>query len=438
MGANNPSINVAVKGVYDRVYLLRTVFDLLKKNINTITAGKYNKDALIKRLATIVSKIDQLLDTCEIFEKYDKIVQEMYDKYDEYSSNTNPSSIIGLYIRYMVDEIFDILGPTLVQTEERDRNYKKSVTPNVVPIIYADEGVKQNYANFIPTDDYFAWNTVDTSITRNGIDKIFLFEDTIVDNGKQEKIYNSISIREPKGATISIRKHGHTGTDSPSQIFVGIDRSKIANHDTSVVDPANTFRDLRDGHLYNTVKIGTQTWMKENMTYGGLDGRIGIFRDNAITEHFRNVGRLYLLSEIASIVPAGWRLPTIADFNTLKAFAGVNSGNKLKAAVRWYEVGTDNFGFSALPNGVWSIISFELGLSPWCPDKCHTYWFVQESYNTSDAYRVYIDNEVGSPVRSNELGVQNLINHPGLQGKSLPEIRRIFENDRLSVRLIKI
>jgi uncharacterized protein (TIGR02145 family) len=62
-----------------------------------------------------------------------------------------------------------------------------------------------------------------------------------------------------------------------------------------------------------------------------------------------------------SICPAGWHIPTIAEWNKLISFAGVDvdypymlSKKLLKASPLWESPpngGTDDFGFSALPGG---------------------------------------------------------------------------------------
>ena len=127
---------------------------------------------------------------------------------------------------------------------------------------------------------------------------------------------------------------------------------------------------------YNTVQIGTQCWLRENMN-------IGTRRDNTVTQTNNGIIEKYCYSNLESncdvyggmyqwnemmqyvttegaqgICPSGWHLPTAVQFATLSTFLGgdVVSGGKLK------EAGTDHFispnggatnvtGFTGLPAG---------------------------------------------------------------------------------------
>lgn len=134
-----------------------------------------------------------------------------------------------------------------------------------------------------------------------------------------------------------------------------------------------TLKDDRDGHVYRTVKIGSQTWMAENLNYiPDVNDNNSCFKgDSLYCEVF---GRLYSwasaigMSEkkcgdghdcqfdlIQGECPDGWHLPSEAEFDTLVAFAGGYdvAGAKLKSSHRWrtQDYGTDDFGFSALPAG---------------------------------------------------------------------------------------
>ena len=95
-----------------------------------------------------------------------------------------------------------------------------------------------------------------------------------------------------------------------------------------------TFTDSRDGEVYRKVKIGTQTWMAENLTYNGS---------------------MYTLDDAKKACPAGWHLPTDKEWTTLVNYAGGEkiAGKKLKSKTGWKENGngTDDYGFSALPGG---------------------------------------------------------------------------------------
>jgi len=57
------------------------------------------------------------------------------------------------------------------------------------------------------------------------------------------------------------------------------------------------------------------------------------------------------------VCPAGWHLPSSAEWEELVTFAGgfSTAGRKLKAKSGWSNNGngTDDYGFSALPGGAW-------------------------------------------------------------------------------------
>ncbi len=140
------------------------------------------------------------------------------------------------------------------------------------------------------------------------------------------------------------------------------------------------FVDSRDGQSYKTVTIGNQTWMAENLNYA-MPGSVCL--DNEVS-NCAKYGQLYNLDKLykdekkkqkdgkVDICPAGWRIPSEADFDTLIAFVGGKkiAGIQLKSRQGWPNGnnGTDAFGFSVLPSGTKIYSSFRkdvarLGLS---------------------------------------------------------------------------
>jgi uncharacterized protein (TIGR02145 family) len=67
-------------------------------------------------------------------------------------------------------------------------------------------------------------------------------------------------------------------------------------------------------------------------------------------------GRLYNWNDAKSACPAGWHLPSDAEWTTLTDYVGGAStaGMKLKSTSGWHNNGngTDDYGFSALPGGL--------------------------------------------------------------------------------------
>jgi len=141
-------------------------------------------------------------------------------------------------------------------------------------------------------------------------------------------------------------------------------------------DPPDTVRDERDGQLYDTVQIGDQIWMKQNLNWGGPDGDIGIFFDKDTDEVWPGYGRMYMRKHLTSIVIPGWRIPTVADWVKLRDFTNPNHGPKLRSVDYWtnFSPGLDEYGFRALPTGI-----YHGGLHVWQLRGTSCFWWTQES-----------------------------------------------------------
>ncbi|MEI7502086.1 MAG: fibrobacter succinogenes major paralogous domain-containing protein [Paludibacter sp.] len=142
--------------------------------------------------------------------------------------------------------------------------------------------------------------------------------------------------------------------------------------------PPTSVTDI-DGNVYKIVSIGTQTWMAENLkTTKYRDGSaIPNIVDNALWYHattdgwcdFFNLptngtklGHLYnwyAVIDSRNIAPAGWHVPTDAEWTTLINYlggVGLAEG-KLKEAgtLNWpspNDMATNSSGFSAIPSGM--------------------------------------------------------------------------------------
>jgi len=169
----------------------------------------------------------------------------------------------------------------------------------------------------------------------------------------------------------------------------------------SELDPALAFSDIvygvlmdeRDDQIYSTVRIGSQTWMAENLRYfpGFPDEpeRLNLVTDGSVTEpryyiygydrtpeslaaaseNFVNYGVLYNWpaamagatssssnpSGVQGVCPDGWHLPSEEEWVQLTTFVGANAASKLKETGTdfWNEsIGvTNEYGFSARGGG---------------------------------------------------------------------------------------
>ena len=139
-----------------------------------------------------------------------------------------------------------------------------------------------------------------------------------------------------------------------------------------------TFTDARDGRNYRTVKIGSQTWMAENLQAAEyrngdpipnvtinakwIELQSGAWCEFGNSpENGKIYGKLYnyyAVRDPRGIAPEGWHVPTAAEWQVLLDFLGgaVEAGGKLKEAgtAHWAAPNagaTNEAAFSSLPGG---------------------------------------------------------------------------------------
>jgi uncharacterized protein (TIGR02145 family) len=182
--------------------------------------------------------------------------------------------------------------------------------------------------------------------------------------------------------------------------------------------PGGTVTDY-DGNVYNTVTIGEQTWLKENLRSlhyadGTVIDSVWVYDNNE--SNAAVWGRLYNWeavmngaapsdgnpSGVQGICPDGWHLPSKAEFQQLISFVGVGgSAWKLKEtnAAYWNnpEQNTNESGFSARGAGLRDYI-----FSTYSSLKETTnFWSTtQQDDNRSSNMRIY--DEQGNAVLHND------------------------------------
>lgn len=113
----------------------------------------------------------------------------------------------------------------------------------------------------------------------------------------------------------------------------------------------NEFKDPRDKQTYRTVKIAGLEWLGDNLNYKTA----GSFCYKDEDDQCMVFGRLYTWNAAKKACPAGFRLPTHADFESLWTAAGAdfNAGYLIKADYGWSGEtnGNDTLKFSAMPAG---------------------------------------------------------------------------------------
>ena len=155
------------------------------------------------------------------------------------------------------------------------------------------------------------------------------------------------------------------------------------------LNPAISYGEIiddRDGQVYKTVEIGSQTWMAENLNY---DYNYRTAHSYCYADSCSKYGRLYTWSAtvdsaavfstagkgcgchasrspsggiVRGVCPVGWHVPSLSEFQTLISYVGGYrvAGANLKSTSGWKSNsqyvgnGSDSYGFSALPAGVYT------------------------------------------------------------------------------------
>jgi uncharacterized protein (TIGR02145 family) len=175
--------------------------------------------------------------------------------------------------------------------------------------------------------------------------------------------------------------------------------------------PYGTFSDI-DGNVYKTIKIGTQTWMAENLkTTKYNDGTdIPLVEDaggwaalstpgycwynNDATANKATYGALYNWYTVntGKLCPTGWHVPSDAEWAVLINYLGGKavSGSKLKeiGLTHWLDQNpsaTNETGFTALPGG------YRQNNGSFVTNGFSAYWWSSTEITTSLAACWWID-----------------------------------------------
>ena len=201
-----------------------------------------------------------------------------------------------------------------------------------------------------------------------------------------------------------------------------------------------------DGNVYQTVTIGTQVWMAENLkvthyrngdsipnvtdngTWGGLSTGAYCNYNNDVN-NVAIYGRLYnwyAVDTSLNIAPSGWHVPTDAEWKQLEMYLGMSQagadmlgwrgtveGGKMKetGTTHWNSPNTgatNESGFSALPGGFRSRIGSYVLMGAYVyfwsstestEDDSSYAWYRELYYDFSAVYRGYNYMHSGFSVR---------------------------------------
>lgn len=197
-----------------------------------------------------------------------------------------------------------------------------------------------------------------------------------------------------------------------------------------------------DGNVYNTVKVGNQIWMKENLKttkfndgtpitkyifgmnwldlnapqalyqWAGTSNSNGVYPNPLPFDYY---GAMYnhFAMESDKLAPIGWRIPSEQDFLILKnhltnnGFAG-KEALALKTNFGWIASsgnGTDAVGFRGLPNGYisafGSAVSFE-GTSNWATTNTNSVNKTRKIVTLFNKDTIFFENnayQIGAGIR---------------------------------------
>ena len=186
-----------------------------------------------------------------------------------------------------------------------------------------------------------------------------------------------------------------------------------------------------DGNVYNTVTIGTQVWVVENLkttryrngdaipnitdTTAWAAQTTGAYcwynNDATANKDYGLLYNWYAVTDNRNIAPVGWHVPTDAEWTTLTDYLGgmTIAGGKMKetGTTHWYSPNagaTNSSGFTALPGGALGGTTFsEVGIyGIWWSSTASVAsfaWFRDLYYSNANVIRNYTHNQYGFSVR---------------------------------------
>jgi uncharacterized protein (TIGR02145 family) len=164
-----------------------------------------------------------------------------------------------------------------------------------------------------------------------------------------------------------------------------------------------------DGNAYNTVAIGRQIWLVENLkttTYLNGDPILSNLRGSEWTNStsgayhissdiYGNLYNAYAVADERKVCPAGWHVPSVSEWDELINYLGGEeyAGGPMKEAgtSHWLELNvgaTNESGFTALPAGIYT--GFSVNGNSICNVGYNALWW-SSSDNTGRCESVYCE-----------------------------------------------
>jgi len=313
-------------------------------------------------------------------------------------SGSNAISSIGTSLAYLAKSGYSA-DPTWIGSFHKFSIYNKALTDNEVNYLFG-KGAENVSSLVVAT--YPASSITSTSATLNAIISS-LGSTPVTSYGFCWNTTGTPTISDTKidkGAISATGAFTHSlsdltqGTTYYVRAYATNSLGTVYGNELLLKTYNGTATDI-DGNVYNTVTIGTQTWMVENLkttkyndgtpvpnvtdntVWHGLLTPAYCWYNNDATTYKNTYGALYNWYTVntAKLAPVGWHVPTDAEWTALENYLmangfnydGTTTGNKyaksLAATTNWITdagtgvIGNDlsknnSTGFSSLPGGV--------------------------------------------------------------------------------------
>ena len=138
-----------------------------------------------------------------------------------------------------------------------------------------------------------------------------------------------------------------------------------------------------NGTRYNTVTLGNQTWMVENLATESIPGLW--YDGNQTVSEENGYGKLYTWDSASQLDVVGWHLPTVDDFNELYSYLQANNLSLL-----------DVHGFNAVKSGYWYSYSTSSGPAEAYEDGGSNAWLWTATEEDGEPTYAYVQKILGN------------------------------------------
>lgn len=244
--------------------------------------------------------------------------------------------------------------------------FRTGSQPNNAPSAPSNPSPADNLTSLQPTTVSLSWSCIDPDLDGLTYDVYFgtgSNPTSIVSPNQTAKNFTPLGLTTSTTYFWKIVAKDSKGATSEGPVWKFKTQATVTGYDF-------TF----DGHLYKTVKIGTQVWTVENLRTTKYNDGTAITKINDNTTWSATINGAYCAYETTEsnvatygylynwnavntdkLAPTGWRVPTDADWTKLTDYVGglATAGTKLKSTSGWYNGGngSDNHEFSALASG---------------------------------------------------------------------------------------